>query len=83
MPILSFLLKKEINLRSLYDFLKKDNIKNFQIKHTFPPLERAINDILRIFFDGNIRIKFTNDLVKGNVEVAYQTFSGEEKSILI
>ena len=83
---IELLTKKEINLRSLYDFLKKDNIKNFQIKHTFPPLERAINNILRIFFDGNIRIKFTNDLepaiFKGNVEVAYQTFSGGEKKRL-
>ena len=83
---IELLTKKEINLKSLYDFLKKDNIKNFQIKHTFPPLERAINNILRIFFDGNIRIKFTNDLepaiFKGNVEVAYQTFSGGEKKRL-
>lgn len=83
---IELLTKKEIALKSLYDFLKKDSIKNFQIKHTFPPLERAINNILRIFFDGNIRIKFTNDLepaiFKGNVEVAYQTFSGGEKKRL-
>lgn len=39
---IELLTKKEINLRSLYDFLKKDNIKNFQIKHTFPPLEREL-----------------------------------------
>lgn len=73
-------------LANLYDFLKKDTIKIFQVKNAFPPLKNSINAILKIFFDENVKVVFNADLepiiYRGGVETSYATFSGGEKKRL-
>lgn len=83
---LANIMKKGKALAELHEFLKKDHIRNFVVKTAFPPLRKAINKILALFFDENVKIAFDNDLdpviYRGGAVTPYSSFSGGEKKRL-
>lgn len=88
------LIEKDVNIllkdikkkKEVHDFLKKDKIKYFIMKKSFPILRRYFNEILDQFFFGEVKVTISDDfdikILRNGTAQSFQDFSEGEKKRL-